>query len=185
VKGYTMGAGAILALAVVLAALVLMAATRIPPDLILLGAVAFLFVTGVIEAGEMLTGFSNEGMITVAVLYVVGAGVVETGAIGWLAQRLFGRPRSVTHAIFRMSVPTAFLSGFMNNTPLVAMMIPAVSDWAKAHRIAPSKLMIPLSYAAILGGMCTLIGTSTNLVVNGLLIRAYDAQNAAENRRVA
>jgi di/tricarboxylate transporter len=179
VKGYTMGAGAILALAVVLAALVLMAATRIPPDLILLGAVAFLFVTGVIEAGEMLTGFSNEGMITVAVLYVVGAGVVETGAIGWLAQRLFGRPRSVTHAIFRMSVPTAFLSGFMNNTPLVAMMIPAVSDWAKAHRIAPSKLMIPLSYAAILGGMCTLIGTSTNLVVNGLLIRAYDAQNAA------
>jgi di/tricarboxylate transporter len=78
-----------------------------------------------------------------------------------------------------MMLPTAGLSAFMNNTPLVAMLIPAVNDWAKQHRIAPSKLMIPLSYAAILGGTCTLIGTSTNLVVNGLLIRAADAQQAA------
>jgi len=92
---------------------------------------------------------------------------------------LFGRPRSVTNAILRLSLPTAALSAFMNNTPLVAMFIPAVNDWAKRYRLAPSKLMIPLSYAAILGGTCTLIGTSTNLVVNGLLIRAADAQQAA------
>ncbi len=92
-----------------------------------------------------------------------------------IADRLFGRPKSATDAIGRMVVPTSLLSAFMNNTPLVAMLIPAVNDWAKHHRIAPSKLMIPLSYAAILGGTCTLIGTSTNLVVNGMLLQAHQA----------
>jgi di/tricarboxylate transporter len=159
--------------------LVLLGATQLGTDLVLLSGLTLLFVTGILTAPEALAGFANEGMITVGILYVVAAGVVETGGISWVADKLFGRPKSVTHAIARMMTPAATLSAFMNNTPLVAMLIPAVNDWAKHHRIAPSKLMIPLSYAAILGGTCTLIGTSTNLVVNGMLIRAADAQAAA------
>jgi di/tricarboxylate transporter len=174
-----MGPEAWFVLGVVGLILVLLAFTQLAPDLVLMGAVTLLLVANVLDPTEALSGFANEGMITVGILFVVGAGVLETGGISWIADRLFGRPRSVTNAILRLSAPTAALSAFMNNTPLVAMFIPAVNDWAKRYRIAPSKLMIPLSYAAILGGTCTLIGTSTNLVVNGLLIRAADAQQAA------
>lgn len=145
---------------------------RVSPDIILIGSVTLLMLFGVLTPTEALAGMANEGMITVGVLFIVGAGVVETGGITWVAERLFGRPKTPTGAVARMMVPTAFLSGFMNNTPLVAMLIPAVNDWAKKNQIAPSKVMMPLSMAAILGGTCTLIGTSTNLVVNGLVIKA-------------
>lgn len=168
-----------LTLAVVVLVLGLLATSRVSTDLALGGGLMVLFLCGVIKTDEALAGFANEGMITVGLLFIVSAGVVETGAVTWLAERLFGRPKSAVQAITRMMLPTAGLSAFMNNTPLVAMLIPAVNDWAKQHRIAPSKLMLPLSYAAILGGVCTLIGTSTNLVVNGMLIRAYDAQQTA------
>lgn len=164
--------------AVVGVVFVLLAMPRMPPDLALVGGVVVLFITGVLTAEEALGGLANEGMITVGVLFIVSAGVTETGAVGWLANRLFGRPTGALNAMIRMSTPAAALSAFMNNTPLVAMLIPAVNDWAKQHRISPSKLMIPLSYAAILGGTCTLIGTSTNLVVNGMLIKEYDQQVA-------
>ncbi len=174
-----MGFEAWLTLAVVVMVLGLLATSRLSPDLALGGGLMVLLLCGVIKTEEALAGFANEGMITIALLFVVSAGVVETGAVTWLAERLFGRPKSAFQAIWRMMLPTAGLSAFMNNTPLVAMLIPAVNDWAKQHRIAPSKLMLPLSYAAILGGACTLIGTSTNLVVNGMLIRAHEAQHAA------
>ncbi len=169
-----MGFDAWFSLALVGGVLLLLTFTQIAPDLVLIGGLVVLLASGILTTKEALAGFANEGMITVGVLFVVGAGVVETGAVTWMAERLFGRPRSLAHALWRMMVPTAALSGFMNNTPLVAMLIPAVNDWAKHYRIAPSKLMIPLSYASILGGTCTLIGTSTNLVVNGLLISSYD-----------
>ncbi|MCR4411054.1 MAG: SLC13 family permease [Thermoguttaceae bacterium] len=161
------------ALAVVVLILGLLSSSRFPPDLVLIGGLSTLLLGGVLTETEALVGFANEGMITIGVLFVVSAGIIETGGVAWIADRLFGRPRSTTDAIARMALPTSFLSAFMNNTPLVAMLIPAVNDWAKHHRIAPSKLMIPLSYAAILGGTCTLIGTSTNLVVNGMLLQAY------------
>jgi di/tricarboxylate transporter len=174
-----MGFEAWFALGVVLMVLVLLASTRLAPDLILIGGVLVLLVSGILTAPEALAGLANEGMATVGLLFVVACGISETGGITWLADRLFGRPKGAVRAILRMMIPTAGLSALMNNTPLVAMLIPAVNDWAKQHRIAPSKLMIPLSYAAILGGTCTLIGTSTNLVVNGMLIRAADADPAA------
>jgi di/tricarboxylate transporter len=113
-------------------------------------------------------------MATVGIMFVIVAGLQETGAVNYLSKYLLGKPASVFRAQLRMMFPVAALSAFMNNTPLVAMMIPAVSDWARRFRMSPSKLMIPLSYAAILGGTCTLIGTSTNLVVNGLLISKTD-----------
>jgi len=174
-----MGFEAWFTLAVVGMVLGLLATSRASPDLALGGGLMLLLLCGVVTTDDALAGFANEGMITIAVLFVVSAGVVETGAITWLSDRLFGRPKSVFQAVRRLMLPTAGLSAFMNNTPLVAMLIPAVNDWAKQHRISPSKVMIPLSYAAILGGGCTLIGTSTNLVVNGMLIRAHEAQQVA------
>lgn len=160
-------------LALVFAAL---AFTSLAPDAALVGGLAILLVSGVLSPSEALAGFSNEGMATVAVLFIVGAGVRETGGVEIIANRLFGRPKSETGAVARLIFPVAAISAFMNNTPLVAMLVPAVADWAKQLRIPASRVMIPLSFAAILGGTCTLIGTSTNLVVNGLLISTADAE---------
>ena len=143
--------------------------TKLGADVVLIGGVALLMVVGVITPDQALGGLANEGMVTVGVMYIVGAGLRQTGGVDWIAQKLFGRPQSTRGAITRMMGPTMVLSAFMNNTPLVAMLIPAVNDWAKQRRVSPSKLMIPLSFAAMLGGVCTLIGTSTNLVVNGLV----------------
>ena len=173
-----MGFDAYMTLSVVALVVALLAATRLAPDLILGGGLMILFLSGAIGAQDALAGFSNEGMITIGLLFVVAAGVIETGAISWLAERLFGHTTSVVRATWRLMAPTAGLSAFVNNTPVVAMLIPAVNEWAKKHGIASSKLMIPLSYAAILGGICTLVGTSTNLLVNGMLIRVYEAQQA-------
>ena len=141
---------------------------RPAPDVVTSAGVTLLLLFGVLTPAEALVGFSNEGMLTVAVLYVVISGFKETGAVGWIIQPLLGRPRSPTHARLRLMAPVAVLSAFLNNTPVVAVFIPAVQDWAKRNRLTLSRLMIPLSYASIAGGACTLIGTSTNLVVNGL-----------------
>jgi di/tricarboxylate transporter len=144
--------------------------TRAPVDIVFLGGLTVLVLAGVVTPGEAFGGLANEGLITLAVLYVVVVGLQETGAIRWIGRSLLGRPRSLVSAQGRVMTPVVFLSMFLNNTPVVAMLIPAVRDWARQFDLAPSKLMIPLSYAAILGGTCTLIGTSTNLVVNGQLI---------------
>jgi di/tricarboxylate transporter len=152
----------------------LMACTRIGPDVILCGGLTLLVTLGVITPEEAIAGLANEGMVTVGVLFIVAAGLRETGAMHLVALRLLGRPSSVSVAQARLMTPVAALSALMNNTPLVAMMLPVVSDWARQCRLSASKLMIPLSYATILGGTCTLIGTSTNLVVHGLLRTAAD-----------
>ncbi|MDZ7841321.1 MAG: SLC13 family permease [Gammaproteobacteria bacterium] len=159
-----------LTVAVLVGVFGVLVATRAAADIVFLGGLAVLVVTGVVSPREAFGGLANEGLITLAVLYVVVVGLQETGGIRWIGRSLLGRPRSLSHAQVRVMTPVAFLSMFLNNTPVVAMLIPAVRDWARQYDLAPSRLMIPLSYAAILGGTCTLIGTSTNLVVNGLLI---------------
>jgi len=161
-------------LAVVALTFALLASNRVAPDMAMMAGVTLLIVSGVLTPGEALDGLANEGMVTVGVLYVVVAGMRETGGIAWLVQTVLGRPRSERHAQAKLMVPVALVSAFLNNTPVVAMFIPAAQDWAKRNGISVSKLMIPLSYAAIAGGACTLIGTSTNLVVNGLLIAETD-----------
>lgn len=164
------------ALSVVLLNVALLIFTRIGADIVLVAGVSILLLAGILSPEDALAGLANEGMVTVGVLYVVVAGLSETGGVSWLGGRLFGRPRSLSGAQARLMAPITLMSAFLNNTPLVAMMIPAVSDWAKRQNFAPSKLMIPLSYAAIFGGTCSLIGTSTNLVVNGLLIAQTDTR---------
>lgn len=143
--------------------------TRIAADVVLVGGVTLLVLLGVLTPQAAISGLANSAVATIGVLFVVGAGVRETGGIDILAQRLLGRPKSVGAAMLRVLLPVTSISAFMNNTPLVAMMIPPILEWSKKYRIPASKLMIPLSYAAILGGTCSLIGTSTNITVDGLL----------------
>jgi di/tricarboxylate transporter len=164
----------ILTLATLFSVLSTLMLTRYSADLVLMAALALLLIVGVLTPSEALAGFGNPGVITIATLYVVAAGLKETGAVQWIARRLLGNPKTAQGAQLRMIAPTGILSAFMNNTAVVAMFIPAIQDWAQRLGIPASKLLLPLSYAAILGGTCTLIGTSTNLVVDGLLQSELD-----------
>ena len=138
------------------------------------GGLTLLLVFGILTPHEALSGLANEGMVTVGILYIVVSGLKETGCITWLGSSLLGRPKSLVQAQSKLMAPVALLSAFLNNTPVVALFIPAIQDWSKRQRLSASMLMIPLSYASIAGGTCTLIGTSTNLVVNGLIISETD-----------
>ncbi|KFF49689.1 potassium transporter TrkA [Gammaproteobacteria bacterium MFB021] len=164
-----MGIDAWLSMAAVVAVLGTLVFTRIAPDAILVGAMAFLIFTDVLTPQQALAGFANTGVMTIAALYVVAAALKETGAIKWIASLLLGQPSTLRRAQWRVMLPASVLSAFMNNTTVVAMFIPAIQDWSGRLRLPPSKLLLPLSYISILGGTCTLIGTSTNLVVDGLL----------------
>jgi len=148
----------------------LLALGKASADIIMVGGLLILLLAGILEPQEALIGMGNEGVVTVGLLFIVAAGLRETGAIAWIAAAILGHPKSLAAAQLRLMAPVMGMSAFLNNTPVVAMMIPAVNDWARRLQISVSKLMIPLSYASIVGGTLTLIGTSTNLVVNGLLI---------------
>lgn len=145
------------------------------PDMLLMGGMTLLcgmrlFSDRFPSPKEFAGAFGNESLVTVGLLFVVAAGLTETGGMALLVRRLLGRPKSAVHAQARMMLPVMGISAFLNNTPVVALFVPVIRSWCKATGISPSKLFIPLSYAAILGGLCTLIGTSTNLVVQGLLL---------------
>ncbi len=158
-----------LTLATVVLAILAMTFLSVAPDIVLSGALSLLLITGVVSVSGALEGFSNSGLITVGVLFAVAEGLRQTGGISFLGQRLLGQPKSVTDAQARVMLPTAVLSAFLNNTPVVAVLLPVLNDWVKKSRMSISKLLIPLSYAAILGGLCTRIGTSTTLVLDGKL----------------
>ncbi|CAA6814116.1 MAG: Sulfate permease, Trk-type [uncultured Campylobacterales bacterium] len=147
--------------------------TRISPARVFLASVVLLFITGILNTTEFLSGFNSSAVVTVGLLYIVVAGVEQTGGLSWLTKYVLGNPKSYFRAQLRLMLPTSFLSAFLNNTPVVALLIPIVQKWSSRINIKPSKLLIPLSYASILGGLCTLIGTSTNLVVNGLYQDRY------------
>lgn len=108
-------------------------------------------------------------------LFAVAEGITQTGALDAFFRKVLGRPKTSAGAQIRMMLPVGFWSAFLNNTPVVALMIPIVSSWSRALKISPGQLMIPLSYVSELGGVCTLIGTSTNLIVKDL----YDKAAAA------
>lgn len=154
-------------LSTVIAVVLLLALTRLPCHMVVMGALSLLSLSGVLSAQEALAGFANEGLFTVAAMFVVAAGLQGSGGADLLVNKALGRPRNLRSALLRIFGPVTAMSAFLNNTPVVATMIPSIHSWSKKIGVAPSKLMIPLSYTAILGGTLTLIGTSTNLVVNG------------------
>ncbi len=150
------------------AVLLTLITTRLATDMVMLAALVFLSVSGILTHQQALAGFSNSGLITVAFMYVIAAGIRNTGGLDWVIKYLLGRPGSARMAQARLTAPVSVLSGFLNNTPVVATFIPAIVRWAKHLNIPAPPLLMMLSYAAILGGTLTLIGTSTNLIINGL-----------------
>ena len=142
--------------------------TKLRADLVFLGAISILFVTGVLDAKQAFSGFSSTSVVITGVLFVVVAGLTYTGVLQWIAKHLLGQPNSYSKAIIRLMLPVAALSSFLSNTTVVALFVGIVKMWSKKLNISPSKLLIPLSYASGMGGVCTLIGTPPNLIISGL-----------------
>lgn len=169
-----MTTAAIFTLVVVVLMLVGLVLELLAPDVIVFSALGILLITDVLNVKEALGGFANSGMLTVAVLFIVAYAAQSSGILEVFADRIMGRSGGGRRSLLRMMLPIQVISAFLNNTPIVAMFIPTIRDWALRNKVAPSKFMLPLSYAAIFGGICTLIGTSTNLVVNGLYQQFHD-----------
>jgi len=161
-----------LTLAVLVAMVVAMARELAGPDVIMMGGLVTLAAAGVLTPSETFAGFANESMATVGALLVLSAALRETGAMEATFGRIFGRTSNERTGLARMMTPIAFSSAFLNNTTIVAMMTPVVIDWARRNRLSPGRFLMPLSFATILGGVATLIGTSTNLTVNGLMLKS-------------
>ncbi len=157
--------------AVVLLMLVFLVKEALRPGLILFSGAILFLCAGIITPKEVLEGFSNKGMITVALLFLVSEGVRRSGLLEQLLFKLLPRKKvSVRKAQWRMMPAISFVSAFLNNTPVVVIFAPMIKRWAEQVKIPATKLLIPLSFATIVGGMCTLIGTSTNLVVHGMAL---------------
>ncbi|AKF08442.1 Sulfate permease, Trk-type [Sandaracinus amylolyticus] len=146
-------------------------------DALLLGAATVLstlriFSDRFLDPRDVASSLGNQGLVTVAALFVVAAGLAHSGGSSRIGAPILGRPRSTLVAQVRMMLPVTAVSAFLNNTTVVAAFLPVVKDWARTYRLDVTRLLMPLSYAAVLGGVCTLIGTSTNIVVQGLMIDA-------------
>lgn len=135
---------------------------------------------GLMSTTEALSGFSNTGMLAVGALFVVIKGVEKSQLADKAARRVFGLRTSMAAGIGRMMSLCFVLSAFLNNTPVVALLIPITRDWARARGFSPSIFLIPLSYSCIMGGLLTVIGTSTNLVVQGLIVEESKTNSSVE-----
>jgi di/tricarboxylate transporter len=153
--------------------------TKLRADLVFLGAISILFVTGVLNAKEAFSGFSSTSVVIIGVLFVVVAGLTHTGVLQWIVKHLLGQPNTYSKAVIRLMLPVAALSSFLSNTTVVALFVGIVKMWAKKLNVSPSKLLIPLSYASGMGGVCTLIGTPPNLIISGLY-----AENTGQSMNV-
>ena len=152
---------------IVLVVFLLQICTKLPSDFVFLGGMGVLLVSGVIPAKSVLGSFSSSTVVLIGALFVVICGLVHTGFLQWVVRYCLGSPKTYNKAITRLMLPVAALSSFLNNTAVVALFTGVVRLWAKKLGIAPSKLLIPLSYASGMGGICTLIGTPPNLLISG------------------
>lgn len=160
----------LLAVGIVLGVVAVLMTNRIAVETAVLAGLLTLILVGAVEPQAALAGFAHPAVLAIAALFVVAAGLRETGATVAWGSALLGHPKSVGAAQFRLMAPVVLLSAFINNTPVVALYLPLVRDWATRIQISPSKLLIPLSFASILGGQLTLIGSASNLIVMGLYL---------------
>jgi di/tricarboxylate transporter len=162
-----------IAAGITLSVLLALTLTRIRTELVLMGAMLALSLTNVLTPAEALAGFASPGVLTIGALYVVVGGLTETGAVAWLSQIILRRPGSIVGAQSRLLAVAGLVSTVVNHTPVVAMFIPIAQQWSTRHSIPSAKLLLPMNHVAMLGGMCTLIGTATALAVNGLLVQMH------------
>lgn len=162
-------------LATLVGLLITLSRNRVPTDAVMVFALTMIVAVGAItqspnlpNANDAVKGFGNAGLISIAVLFVVVAGLVKTGAIT-IARQVIGSPKTTSQALLRLFAPVMGASAFLNNTPVVAMFMPVIDDLCKRTGLSPSRLYLPMVYIATFGGVCTLVGTSTNLIVAGLL----------------
>lgn len=158
---------------VVMAVMGALAANRVAVDVAMLGGITVLmlgdaFFGGILSVSDAALGFANPALLLIGSLFVVAAGLERTGGIEKVARVVLGNPKSEAGALARLTIPVATMSAVMNNTPIVAMYLAIVRDWSKRLKISASKLYMPLSFAAILGGKLTLFGTASNMVVLAL-----------------
>lgn len=163
-------------LAVVATVLTVLVSNRVSPAVAMTGGMVVVLVAGVVTPEEALAGFSNPAPLTVAALFILARAVEKTGALTPVVRAAMGEKDGVRRSLTRLVVPTTIASAFLNNTPIVAMLLPQVRSWAEARKHSPSLYLMPLSFAALLGGVVTLIGTSTNLVISGLLVNAGEPE---------
>lgn len=160
-----------IAIAIVILMIIALLKEMMRPGLVLFTALVLFMVTDIISSDEALSGFSNKGMITVGILFLVSEGFKQTGALSKIAGVLLPKKRAtIPRLILRLTIPIAGISAFLNNTPMVIIFAPMIKKWAEKMGLPSKKFLIPLSYATIFGGTCTLIGTSTNLVVHGMML---------------
>jgi len=163
--------GAILTLALIVGMFLALTFTKIKTWAAFTCCTVLLYLFGILDAQETFAGYSSSSVVVVAILFVVIAGLTYTGVLQLLAKYVMGQPKTLTGAIVRVMAPVAVLSAFLSNTTVVALFIGIVKDWSRKLGVAPSKLLIPLSYASGMGGICTLIGTPPNLIISGMYTR--------------
>ena len=145
----------------------LMLFTKLPGDYVFMGSLVVFAVTGVLPVKDALSSFGSESVVMTGTLFVIIAGLVYSGVLQWIVKYCLGTPKTYSKALLRLMLPVSMMSSMLSNTTVVALFLKAVQMWAKRLNIAPSKLLIPLSYASGLGGILTLIGSPTNLVIAG------------------
>lgn len=167
-----MSAEVITVFVLLVAAVVLFATERMPVDLVALLLMSVLLLSGIVTPAEGVAGFSNVATVTVGAMFVLSAGLFKTGAVNFVGGALtrLGR-RNLWLALLSIMVGVGAVSAFINNTAAVAIFLPVMLGLAQSLHVSPSKLLMPLSFASMLGGVCTLIGTSTNIVVSSIAER--------------
>ena len=154
---------------ILLLTLILLITEKVPIDLTAMGIMVLLMVTGILTPLEAVSGLANPAVVTVGVMFIISQGMIRTGAVGFIGDKLINYSRGKLHlAMIMILLTVAMSSAFINNTPVVVLFIPIITSLSCEFGLSPSKFLIPVSYASILAGTCTLIGTSTNIIVSDL-----------------
>ncbi|MDH6304347.1 di/tricarboxylate transporter [Parabacteroides sp. PF5-5] len=159
---------------------------RMRPGMILFSVSVLFLCVGILNPREVLEGFSNKGMITVAMLFLVSEGIRQSGTLAQLFKKFLPKENTtITKSQLRLLPTISGISAFLNNTPVVVIFAPIIKRWAESVKLPSTKFLLPLTYATSLGGVCTLIGTSTNLVVHGMMLEAgYDGFSMFELSKI-